>query len=143
LQHALTPRHRLALELAPRLWPTYADATQLQLAVLNLVINARDAMGEAGAVRISTENRTLAGEQNGLVGEFVAISVADTGAGMTPDILARAFEPFFTTKEKGTGTGLGLASVYGFTRQCGGSATIESAPGKGTTVTIYLPRMQS
>jgi signal transduction histidine kinase len=143
LQHALTSQHRLVLELAPELWPTYADANQLELSVLNLVLNARDAMKEAGTVRIATANCRLAREHNGLSGEFVALTVADTGRGMTPVVLARAFEPFFTTKEKGRGTGLGLASVYGFARQCGGSTTIESEPGKGTTVTIYLPRSPS
>jgi len=143
LQHALTSHHRLVLELAPELWPTYADANQLELSVLNLVLNARDAMKESGTVRIATANCTLAGEDNGLAGECVAIAIADTGPGMPGEVLARAFEPFFTTKEKGQGTGLGLASVYGFARQCGGSATIESTRGNGTTVTIYLPRTRS
>ena len=111
----------------------------LELALLNLVANARDAMPEGGRIRISTAYAELAGRADRLAGAFVALSVSDTGRGMPPEVRARAFEPFFTTKEVGKGTGLGLSSVYGFARQSGGTAEIESTPGRGTTVRLLLP----
>jgi signal transduction histidine kinase len=109
------------------------------MAILNLVVNARDAMPEGGAVAVRAANAPGL-DDGGLRGDFVRLEVADEGAGMPPEVLARAFEPFFTTKGAGEGTGLGLAQVYGFARQSGGAALIESAPGRGTTVALLLPR---
>ena len=136
----------VALELAfePGLSFCWTDATQLQTAVLNLVVNARDAMPEGGTLSVRTARAELgpgelAGNGDAAPGAFVAISVRDTGHGMAPEVLARAFEPFFTTKELGRGTGLGLAQVYGFVRQLGGHVSAVSRPGAGTTVTLYLP----
>ncbi len=140
LEQSLANRHRLVLELTPNVWPVLADAGQLELAMLNLVVNAKDAMTKAGAIRISTANVRKTRDVVELASDSVAISVSDAGEGMQPEVLARAFEPFFTTKPAGKGTGLGLASVYGFAKQCGGDAAVESEPGKGTTVTLYLPR---
>jgi signal transduction histidine kinase len=119
--------------------PVKADINQTEVAILNLAINARDAMPAGGTLRISTANVELAGEPDCLVGPYVAIAMADTGGGMSPDVLARAFEPFFTTKAPDKGSGLGLSSVYGFARQSQGAAVITSSPGEGTSVVIYLP----
>jgi two-component system, NtrC family, sensor kinase len=131
-------------DLAADLWPVDADATQLELAVINLAINARDAMPGGGELSIRTFNRAAppggALEQPTKVGDFVGLEISDTGHGMPPEVAARAFEPFFTTKEAGKGTGLGLSMVYGFARQSGGSASIRSGVGRGTTVTLRLPR---
>jgi two-component system NtrC family sensor kinase len=117
------------------------DPTELELALLNLGVNARDAMPDGGALSVAVRNVTLAGEleTDGLRGEFVSIEVGDTGNGIPADILPRVFEPFFTTKDAGKGTGLGLSQVYGFAKQSGGTATVRSKPGTGTTVTLYLP----
>jgi two-component system NtrC family sensor kinase len=138
---------KMRTELAPDLWSVDADATQLELAVINLVINARDAMPGGGALQIRTFNRVVpaggAAEQPIKVGDFVGLEISDTGHGMPPDVAARAFEPFFTTKEAGKGTGLGLSMVYGFARQSGGSASIRSDVGRGTAVTLLLPRRRS
>jgi two-component system NtrC family sensor kinase len=131
-------------DLAPDLWTVDTDATQLELAVINLAINARDAMPEGGVLRVRTFNTELAPQafDGGLRkgGDFVGLEISDTGTGMPPEVLARAFEPFFTSKEPGKGTGLGLSMVYGFTRQSGGSTSIRSEVGRGTTVTLLLPR---
>ncbi|HEY1261784.1 MAG TPA: ATP-binding protein [Stellaceae bacterium] len=121
--------------LAPDLWPVEADATQLELVVINLAVNARDAMPDGGVLRIATTNVTEGSGQ-----EFVELEIADTGTGMPDEVAARAFEPFFTTKEPGKGTGLGLSMVDGFARQAGGSATIRSTLGRGTVVTLRLRR---
>lgn len=134
----------LELDLAPDLPLCRADASQLQAAVLNLAINARDAMLREGHLIISTGLRNLdatdlVANDEASPGAFVEVSVEDTGHGMAPEVLTRAFEPFFTTKEVGKGTGLGLSQVYGFARQLGGHVTIDSAPGRGTRVTIFLP----
>lgn len=126
-------------DLTPRLWPVSADATQLELAVINLAINARDAMPAGGVLSIRTFNTTLPGEVDH-TGDFVALEISDTGIGMPPETLARAFEPFFTTKEPGKGTGLGLSMVCGFARESKGTAAIRSKIGRGTTVTLHLPR---
>lgn len=142
LEQSLGTKGNLVFNLEPEAWPARADASQLEMAILNLVVNARDAMSAEGTVRISTMNTTVHGEHDNLTGDYVAVAVSDTGSGMPPEILALAFEPLFTTKGPGKGTGLGLASVYKFARQCGGVAVIESKIGKGTTVTIYLPRAQ-
>jgi signal transduction histidine kinase/CheY-like chemotaxis protein len=121
------------------------DVTELEVALMNLCVNARDAMPKGGSVRVAGRNCTLNGGERVpvLAGEFVALSVTDTGAGIGPDDLSRVFEPFFTTKELGKGTGLGLSQVYGFAQQIGGGVTIDSKVGEGTTVTIYLPRAKS
>jgi signal transduction histidine kinase len=131
------------LELVDGLWPVEVDASELEHALVNLAVNARDAMPEGGTVRLTARNVSLplAGEHPpGLQGDHVRLALTDSGAGMTPDVVERAFEPFFTTKAPGKGTGLGLSQVYGFARQAGGAATIESRPGAGTTVALYLPR---
>ena len=131
---------RVETDLAPDLWPVDADATQLELAVINLAINSRDAMPEGGVLRVRTFKTTLPEGVPGEAGDFVGLEVSDTGIGMPPEILARAFEPFFTSKGPGKGTGLGLSLVYGFARQSGGSASIRSEVGCGTVVTLLLPR---
>jgi two-component system NtrC family sensor kinase len=112
--------------------------------LLNLAVNARDAMPNGGALSITAKRVVLEGKaaEEGLSGEFVAIHVADTGGGIPADVLPHVFEPFFTTKEVGKGTGLGLSQVYGFAKQSGGTATITSAVGRGTVITLYLPRTQ-
>jgi signal transduction histidine kinase len=143
LVQSLGSRGKLVLRLAPALWPAEADATQLEVAVLNLVVNARDALGADGVVTIETKNVTLNGEPEGLSGDFAAVVVSDNGSGMTPEVMARVFEPFFTTKDAGTGTGLGLATIYGFTHQSGGGVAVNSDIGVGTMVTIYLPRRET
>ena len=133
----------ISTDLAPDLWPVDADATQLELAVINLAINARDAMPTGGKLGIRTFNLAIpreAVQEQPTVGDFVGLEISDTGQGMPPEVAARAFEPFFTTKEAGKGTGLGLSMVYGFARQSGGSASIRSEVGRGTAVTLLLPR---
>jgi signal transduction histidine kinase/CheY-like chemotaxis protein len=132
----------VTLSLAAGLWLSRLDPAQLQAALLNLVINARDAMPKGGRVVIAAGNETVrAGEVPDLPpGDYVRISVEDSGRGMTPAVLARAFEPFFTTKGVGKGSGLGLSMVYGFAKQSGGSLRVRSAPGAGTTVELFLPR---
>jgi signal transduction histidine kinase/CheY-like chemotaxis protein len=129
------------IEVGDDLWSCCADQAQLRSALLNLVINARDAMPEGGRVVIAARNVTFGEDAVDLArGEYVHITVQDTGAGMPPDVVNRAFEPFFTTKEIGKGSGLGLSMVYGFAKQSGGTVRIESAPNCGTTVHLYLPR---
>jgi len=137
----------LEIELAAEsdLWQALVDPAQLENAVLNLCINARDAMLGGGRLRIETKNVELdddyaAGQVDVKSGKYVLISVTDTGCGIAPDVLRRVFEPFFTTKDKGKGTGLGLAMVYGFIKQSDGHISIQSEPGHGTTVSMYLPR---
>jgi len=135
----------LSTALAPDLWSTTADPGQVESAVLNLVLNARDAMPDGGRLVIETFNATVdaadvASNPGMAAGDYVVLSVADTGHGMPPEVHARAFEPFFTTKGAGKGSGLGLATIYGFARQSGGNVTIYSEVGKGTTVNLYLPR---
>ena len=125
------------------LWPALVDATQLELVLLNLAFNARDAMPQGGTITIETAcldrvGAHLSGELQ--PGQYVRVSVKDTGTGMTPEVLARAFDPFFTTKAPGKGTGLGLSQAYGFARQSGGAIKIESEFGRGTVVSIFLPR---
>ena len=131
---------------ATDLWLTQVDANQLENALLNLCINARDAMAQGGTLTIRTGNCTLApsaaAEYDLPVGEYLTLSVSDTGTGMSSDVIAHAFDPFFTTKPMGEGTGLGLSMIYGFVRQSGGSVQIHSQPGVGTTMTLYLPRSQ-
>jgi signal transduction histidine kinase len=131
---------RVETDFAPDLWPVDADATQLELAVINLAINSRDAMPEGGVLRVRTFKTILTDGGAGEAGDFVGLEMSDTGTGMPSEILARAFEPFFTSKGPGKGTGLGLSLVYGFARQSGGSASIRSEVGRGTAVTLLLPR---
>jgi nitrogen-specific signal transduction histidine kinase/ActR/RegA family two-component response regulator len=131
--------------LAPDLWSAYADRTQLESAVLNLAINARDAMPDGGALTIETHNARLDEDyaaQNADVapGEYVALAVTDSGVGMAPEVVERALEPFFTTKEVGKGSGMGLSMIYGFAKQSKGHVKIYSEVGRGTTVRLYLPR---
>jgi PAS domain S-box-containing protein len=135
----------LTTELDEDLWPALADANQLESAILNLAINSRDAMDKGGVLTIATRNVTLAAQLPTSVGEvlpgdYVEISVADTGSGMPPDVLAKAFDPFYTTKPIGQGTGLGLSMVYGFVQQSNGHITIDSRVGLGTKISLYLPR---
>jgi PAS domain S-box-containing protein len=117
------------------------DPAELELALLNLGVNARDAMPDGGVLTVSVNNVALLGEieTDALRGDFMIIEVSDTGVGIPPEILSRVFEPFFTTKDAGKGTGLGLSQVYGFAKQSGGTATVRSKPGRGTTVSLYLP----
>jgi PAS domain S-box-containing protein len=129
---------RLAFDIDRATWPIRADTSELETALLNLVINARDAMPEGGTATIGARNVTLAEPLH--AGEFVAISVKDTGLGIPADVLDKIFEPFFTTKPIGKGTGLGLSQVHGFAHQAGGTVKVESELGKGTTFTILLPR---
>ena len=142
LDRTLGERIKIEVDLARDTWPTYVDPHQLENAIVNLAVNARDAMEGQGVMRVTTENVTLAANEVGDVrpGEYVKISVSDTGCGMTPEVLDRAFEPFFTTKPVGKGTGLGLSQIFGFAHQSGGEVGIESELGAGTTVSIYLPR---
>jgi signal transduction histidine kinase len=135
----------LHTELAAELWPTEADPNQLENALLNLAVNARDAMPEGGRLSITTANVELGdgiAEAEGVAGQFVAIVVSDSGTGMDEATIQRAFEPFFTTKDVGQGTGLGLSQVYGFVRQSSGHVRLDSTLGEGTTVRIYLPRRE-
>ncbi len=132
--------------LAPDLWRVRADPSEVENAVLNLAINARDAMLAGGKLVIETSNavlqeKDLASEIGVQPGDYMRLSVSDTGTGMSPDVLARVFEPFYTTKETGKGTGLGLSVIYGFVKQSGGHVAVYSELGKGTTVNLYLPRV--
>jgi CheY-like chemotaxis protein len=140
LKHTLGPTIRLDLAIDEAEVPVLADHTQLELAVLNLAINARDAMPSGGTLSISTHPREVSGDAELMDGEYLEIRVADTGTGMPADVAARAFDPFFTTKPVGQGTGLGLSMVYGVARQSGGAARIESAEGRGTTISLLLKR---
>ncbi len=141
---------KMSSTLAGNLWQVRADASEIENALLNLAINARDAMPNGGRIIVETGNATLddsfakmAHIDGAKPGDYVRLSVSDTGSGMSKEILSRAFEPFFTTKEQGKGTGLGLASIYGFVRQSGGYVTIYSETGEGTTVNLYLPRVEN
>jgi PAS domain S-box-containing protein len=137
---SLPPTVQLRVDFPAALWPVEVDLSELELAILNLAVNARDAMPAGGELSIAAENRTVrAGEVEDLKGDFVAITVADTGVGIPADILPRVFDPFFTTKEVSKGTGLGLSQVYGFADQTGGRVTVRSELGEGTSFTLYLP----
>lgn len=140
---------RISVELAiePELWQVWADKSQLENALLNLAVNARDAMPHGGHLVLGVANRTITPdnqpERSSVApGDYVVLSVRDSGEGMAPEVIERALEPFFTTKPVGKGTGLGLSQVFGFVRQSGGDICITSLPGMGTTVTLYLPRYQ-
>ncbi|HYG87152.1 MAG TPA: ATP-binding protein [Azospirillum sp.] len=142
MRHSLRGNISVMSYLAPDLWPVHVDASELELAVLNLGVNARDAMPNGGSLSMDARNVSLDGqaEAGGLHGDFVALTVLDNGCGIPPEILPKVFEPFVTTKDVGKGTGLGLSQVYGFAQQAGGVATIASTPGRGTAVTLLLPR---
>jgi signal transduction histidine kinase/ActR/RegA family two-component response regulator len=135
-------RIQIHTRFAEETWHVWADSHQLENAIVNLCVNARDAMEGSGELAVSVDNVSLADQEAGQLpaGEYVRVSVADTGSGIAPEHLERVFEPFFTTKPVGKGTGLGLSQIFGFARQSGGDVTIESQVGKGTTVSIYLPR---
>jgi two-component system NtrC family sensor kinase len=132
-------------DIPAEIWPVQADAGDLELSLVNIVLNARDAMSGGGRVTIAAQNRILHADDpasDHLAGEFVALSAQDNGAGIAAEHLSRVFEPFFTTKEVGRGTGLGLSQVYGFAKQNGGAVTVASTPGDGTTVTLFLRRAE-
>jgi CheY-like chemotaxis protein len=146
IQRSLGERIEVEVVGAPGLWQIEADPNQLESALVNLAINARDAMPNGGKLTIEGANVYADEDYHRMtpelpVGQYVCICVSDTGEGMTPDVLHRAFEPFFTTKELGQGTGLGLSQVYGFVKQSGGNVKIYSEVGQGTTIKIYLPRL--
>jgi PAS domain S-box-containing protein len=147
LQSTMGGAVRLETVLKRELWPALVDPTQIELIILNLAINARDAMEVGGGLTVETANVTLENEpsrpEEPGPGDYVMLAVSDTGPGMTDEVLAKAFEPFFTTKEIGKGSGLGLAQVYGFAKQSGGGVRIETKLGEGTTVKVYLPRARA
>jgi CheY-like chemotaxis protein len=143
-RRSIGPEIHLEVVTAGGLWQAYLDPAQLESSLLNLCINARDAMPGGGRITIETANKWLddnaAREHDLPPGQFVSLCVTDTGTGMTPDIIAKAFDPFFTTKPIGQGTGLGLSMVYGFVRQSGGQVRVYSEVGHGTTMCLYFPR---
>ncbi len=149
LQRTLGETIALKTILAKDLWPAFVDPSQLENALVNLALNARDAMSKGGELTVETANRVLDADRLSELaertepGEYVMIAVTDTGVGMDEETRLKAFDPFFTTKDIGKGTGLGLSQVYGFTRQSGGAVEIESAPARGATVRIFLPRQES
>jgi hypothetical protein len=145
LQRSLGENIEIRTAFGDGLWSCLADPAQLESALLNLAVNARDAMPDGGVLTIETANvevDTLSESpaSNLAPGGYVKLSVSDTGTGMAPDVLEHAFEPFFTTKDVGQGSGLGLSMVFGFVRQSGGDVSVQSEPGRGTTITLYLPR---
>jgi signal transduction histidine kinase len=147
LRRALGETNVLDLNFEPDLWSCRIDASQFEAAVLNLVVNARDAMPAGGRLEITTSNVVICAAEarrspDLTAGDYVMVRVTDTGTGMDPDVAAHVFEPFFTTKEVGKGTGLGLSQVYGFIKQSGGHVVIDSCPGAGTTFCLYLPRCE-
>jgi two-component system, NtrC family, sensor kinase len=144
IEHCVPESITLDFDLSAELCPVRVDVSEFEAAVLNLVVNARDAMPDGGTLNFTTRSMSFAdGDADapqGRPGRYIALRIADTGYGMTPETLARVYEPFFTTKEVGKGTGLGLSQVYGFAKQSGGSVSIESTVGRGTRVSIFLPR---
>ena len=144
IRRTVGPSVEVQVAGARDLWTTFADPNQLENALLNLCINARDAMPDGGRVTIETENQSIAGlearERDLEPGLYIVLRVKDTGTGMAPDVMRRVFDPFFTTKPIGMGTGLGLSMIYGFAKQSGGQVRIDSEVARGTTVSIYLPR---
>lgn len=145
LRRTLPENVRIETVLAGGLWRSYADVGQLENALINLAVNARDAMPEGGRLTIETANAHLddsyaAAREEVSAGQYVLIAVTDTGSGMSREVMGKAFDPFFTTKEQGKGTGLGLSQVYGFIKQSGGHVALYSEAGQGTTVKLYLPR---
>lgn len=146
LQSSIGGAVRIEMTLQPDLWSALVDATQIELVILNLAINARDAMAVGGCLTIETANVALAQAparpEEPAPGEYVMLAVSDTGSGIAPEVLTRVFEPFFTTKAVDKGSGLGLAQVYGFVKQSGGGVRIDTRVGEGTSVRIYLPRAE-
>jgi len=141
LAHTLGGLVALDWRVGEGLWCAFADQSQLELALMNLIINARDAMPDGGTISVEAQNRTIGSGTDGLApGDYVVLTVADTGCGIAPEMLEQVMEPFFTTKEVGKGTGLGLSMVYGFARQSGGAFRMESEVGAGTRAQIWLPR---
>ena len=144
IRRTVGPGIHLEVVNASGLWPTFVDPGQLENALLNLCINARDAMPDGGRITVETANKWMderAGKERDLPsGQYLCLSVSDTGTGMTPEVVAKAFDPFFTTKPMGQGTGLGLSMIHGFTRQSGGQVRIYSEMGQGTTMSLYFPR---
>ena len=134
----------LVVDVEDKIWPVEVDLGELELALVNLAVNARDAMPEGGSITLQARNMvvTPGSAAGSLEGDFVALAIIDTGTGIPPDVLQRVFEPFYTTKPVGKGTGLGLSQVHGFANQSGGAVTVASEPGRGTVVTVYLPRAQ-
>jgi CheY-like chemotaxis protein len=135
-------RHQLDWRIGRSLWNAYADPAQLELALMNLIINARDAMSEGGTILVTAENRTLGRGKNDDLdkGDYVVLTVSDTGCGIANDMIEKVLEPFVTTKDVGKGTGLGLSMVYGFARQSGGTFRLKSEIGEGTSAEIWLPK---
>jgi signal transduction histidine kinase len=131
---------KLTLDIAADVWPIQVDTSEFEIALVNLVVNSRDAMPDGGMVTIQARNVSFGEGEAVAPGEYVVIAVQDTGVGIPADVLANVFEPFFTTKPVGKGTGLGLSQVHGFVHQAGGTVNIASTLGQGTTVTLYLPR---
>jgi signal transduction histidine kinase len=143
LAQAVGPEIELRLDLPEGLWPVAIDPAEFDLAILNIALNARDAMPAGGRFIVAAQNRSIVpGDPggDGLAGDFVGLTFTDAGCGMPPEVIAHAFDPYFTTKDVGAGSGLGLSQVYGFARQSGGGATLASTPDAGTTVTLLLPR---
>ncbi|GAA0591708.1 hypothetical protein GCM10009416_32640 [Craurococcus roseus] len=140
LRQTLGPSVAVTTDITPGLWPVHADPSQLEVAVLNLAVNARDAMPGGGTLTVQARNVALSASAERAAGEYVCIAAKDTGEGVPPHLLARIFEPFFTTKGAGKGTGLGLSQVHGFVTQSGGDIHVESEPGRGTAVFFHLPR---
>jgi PAS domain S-box-containing protein len=139
IRPSLRSNIELVTEISDQLWPVDADAGALELAILNLAFNARDAMKDGGMLRLSAHNEVLKGEPDGLKGEHVVLRVTDSGSGMPREVMDRVFEPFFTTKSFGEGTGLGLSQVFGFAKQIGGTIHVQSEVGKGSVFTLYIP----
>ncbi|MEO1494371.1 MAG: ATP-binding protein [Pseudomonadota bacterium] len=142
LRRSIGEEIAIEIDCAESLWNAIADPGQVETSLLNLALNARDAMPGGGTLKISSRNAVVseADPADAAPGDYVVLTVTDTGSGMAQDVLDRAYEPFFTTKEVGRGTGLGLSTIYGFAKQSGGDVQINSAPGRGTTVSLYLPR---
>jgi PAS domain S-box-containing protein len=142
LASSISASASVVIDVPADIWSVRVDVSELELALLNIALNSRDAMPQGGVITITAENVRLRREDtpHGLAGEFVALSISDTGLGIAPDVLPKVFEPFFTTKGSSKGSGLGLAQVHGFAHQSGGTVTAQSTLGKGTTVTLYLPR---
>ena len=138
LRASLRGNIKMQIEVADDLWPIEVDVAELEMALVNIAVNARDAMQQGGTFAIDARNATQGG--NAMANEHIAIALRDTGAGIPPEVIGKVFDPFFTTKEPGEGTGLGLSQVYGFAQQSGGSVSLDSMPGRGTTITIRLPR---
>jgi CheY-like chemotaxis protein len=146
VRRTVGPSITIETVLAAGLWPCLCDPNQLESAILNLCINARDAMPDGGRITIETANtwvdQLAARDRDMIAGQYIAVCVTDSGSGIPPDVLAKVFDPFFTTKPMGKGTGLGLSMIYGFAKQSGGQARLYSEVGQGTTAKIYLPRHQ-